>query len=243
MKKSDVPEVKRLLGIGDDLGQKNGLSADWAYQAIKQVGNYADIFERHLGEGTRLGLSRGQNKVWKRASICSFVWLWIPALGGTSGTDRSMTATSLPPPRRPRFALPRGERAWRAFAIQAVVLILIAAFLAWVASNVVTNITRLNINTGFTFLARPAGFEISQKPINYGHNASYFDVFIISLLNTVFLTAIAIVFATVLGFVIGLARLSSNQLVAGVAAGYVEIVRNVPLLLQLFYWYFAVLRP
>ena len=57
------------------------------------------------------------------------------------------------------------------------------------------------------------------------------------------LTAIAIVFATVLGFVIGLARLSSNQLVAGVAAAYVEIVRNVPLLLQLFYWYFAVLRP
>ena len=147
------------------------------------------------------------------------------------------------PPRRARFSLPRGERAWRAFAIQAVVLVLIVAFLAWVAANVVTNITRLNINTGFSFLARPAGFEISQKLINYGDTASYFDVFLIALLNTVVLTAIAIVFATILGFAIGLARLSSNRLVAGVAAGYVEIVRNVPLLLQLFYWYFAVLRP
>jgi general L-amino acid transport system substrate-binding protein len=69
MKKSDLPEIKRLLGIGDDLGQKNGLPADWAYQAIKQVGNYADIFERHLGEGTRLGLSRGQNKLWKDGGL------------------------------------------------------------------------------------------------------------------------------------------------------------------------------
>jgi general L-amino acid transport system permease protein len=154
-----------------------------------------------------------------------------------------MTVEALTPPRRTRFALPRGTLAWRGFAIQAIVLILIVAFIAWVASNVVTNITRLNINTGFSFLGRPAGFEISQKLINYGDSASYLDVFIIALLNTVVLTAIAIVFATILGFVIGLARLSSNRLVAGVAAGYVEIVRNVPLLLQLFYWYFAVLRP
>ena len=153
-----------------------------------------------------------------------------------------MTTTPCPA-RRAASRCRAGTRAWRAFAIQAAVLVLIVAFLAWVAANVVTNITRLNINTGFSFLARPAGFEISQKLINYGDSASYFDVFLIALLNTVVLTAIAIVFATVLGFVIGLARLSSNRLVAGVAAGYVEIIRNMPLLLQLFYWYFAVLRP
>jgi general L-amino acid transport system permease protein len=165
-------------------------------------------------------------------------------MAGTLRFARPAMATeALAPPHRARFALPRGERAWRAFAIQAVVLVLIAAFLAWVASNVVTNITRLNVNTGFSFLARPAGFEISQKLVNFGENASYSDVFLIALLNTVVLTAIAILFATLLGFVIGFARLSSNQLVAGVAAGYVEVVRNVPLLLQLFYWYFAVLRP
>ena len=154
-----------------------------------------------------------------------------------------MSAGILTPPRRDRFALPRGERAWRAFAIQTVVLVLIVAFLAWVAANVISNIARLNINTGFSFFARPAGFEIAQKLIDFGDGATYFDVFLIALINTVVLTAIAILFATLLGFVIGLARLSSNQLVAGVAATYVEIVRNIPLLLQLFYWYFAVLRP
>jgi general L-amino acid transport system substrate-binding protein len=69
MRKSEVPEVKRLLGVGDDLGQKNGLSQDWAYNAIKQVGNYGEIFERHLGEKTRLGLSRGQNRLWKDGGL------------------------------------------------------------------------------------------------------------------------------------------------------------------------------
>jgi general L-amino acid transport system substrate-binding protein len=69
MRKSDVPEVKRLLGVGDDLGQKNGLAADWAYQAIRQVGNYGEIFERYLGEKTRLGLSRGLNKLWKDGGL------------------------------------------------------------------------------------------------------------------------------------------------------------------------------
>jgi len=154
-----------------------------------------------------------------------------------------MTAEALPPPRRARFALPQGPLAWRAFLIQAVVLVAIAAFLLWVGRNVIANIARLNINTGFSFLSRPAGFEIAQKLIGYGDSASYFDVFVIALLNTVVLTAVAIVFATMLGFVIGIARLSSNRLVAGVAAAYVELIRNIPLLLQLFYWYFAVLRP
>jgi general L-amino acid transport system substrate-binding protein len=69
MLKSDVPEVKRLLGVGDDLGQKNGLSADWAYKAIKQVGNYGEIFDRHLGPKTRLGLSRGLNTLWKDGGL------------------------------------------------------------------------------------------------------------------------------------------------------------------------------
>jgi general L-amino acid transport system permease protein len=154
-----------------------------------------------------------------------------------------MATDVLRPPRRPRFALPQGTLAWRAFAIQAVVLVAITAFLIWIAANIITNITRLNINTGFSFLSRPAGFEIAQKLINFGEAATYFDVFLVSLINTVVLTAVAIVFATLLGFIIGLARLSSNKLVAGVAAAYVEIIRNIPLLLQLFYWYFAVLRP
>jgi general L-amino acid transport system permease protein len=154
-----------------------------------------------------------------------------------------MTTDTLAPPRRSRLSLPRTRAEYQSFLIQLVVLLAMLAFFAWIARNVIANIARLNINTGFSFLSRPAGFEIAQKLIDVGERATYFDVFLVALLNTVVLTAIAILFATVLGFVIGLARLSSNQLVAGVAAAYVEIVRNVPLLLQLFYWYFAVLRP
>jgi general L-amino acid transport system permease protein len=154
-----------------------------------------------------------------------------------------MSADVLKPPRRARHALPQGSAAWRSFLIQLVVLAAIVAFVLWVARNTIANIARLNINTGFSFLARPAGFEIAQKLIGYSETSTYFDVFLVALINTVVLTAIAIVFATLLGFVIGLARLSSNQLVAGVAAAYVEVIRNIPLLLQLFYWYFAVLRP
>jgi general L-amino acid transport system substrate-binding protein len=69
MKASANPEVKRLLGVGDDLGQKNGLAADWAYQAIKQVGNYGEIFERNVGPKTRLGLARGLNALWKDGGL------------------------------------------------------------------------------------------------------------------------------------------------------------------------------
>jgi general L-amino acid transport system permease protein len=161
----------------------------------------------------------------------------------SNGGHASLCPPYQPPPRRPRFALPRGRRGWDAFLVQAAVLLAILAFLAWIARNVVVNIARLNINTGFSFLNRPAGFEIAQKLISFGESSTYFDVFLVALINTLVLTAIAILFATLLGFVIGLARLSANQLVATVAAAYVEIVRNVPLLLQLFYWYFAVLRP
>src|SRR4051812_50182838 len=122
-----------------------------------------------------------------------------------------MATDVLSPPRRARFALPRGPLAWRGFLIQAVVLVTIATFLFWVGRNVIANIARLNINTGFSFLSRPAGFEIAQKLIGYSESASYFDVFVIALLNTVVLTAVAIVFATLLCFLIGFARLSSNQ--------------------------------
>src|SRR2546423_10780248 len=109
---------------------------------------------------------------------------WDPARARLVPGLAGMTASSLPP-RRARFALPQGSLAWRAFVIQAVVLVLVAAFLGWVAANVIANITRLNINTGFSFLSRPAGFEIAQKLIGFGEAATYFDVFLVALLNTV----------------------------------------------------------
>jgi general L-amino acid transport system permease protein len=131
----------------------------------------------------------------------------------------------------------------RGYLWQALALLLVVSFFAFIARNAAINMARLGINTGFGFLGRPAGFAIAQHFITYDEASSYFAAFLAALLNTVVIAAVAIVCATVLGFVIGAARLSSNRLVARTAGAYVDIIRNVPLLLQLFYWYFAVLRP
>src|SRR5689334_5258840 len=125
-----------------------------------------------------------------------------------------------------------------------VVLCAAVAFLIYAAaSNAIENLRRAHIASGFGFWYDPAGFDISQTLIPYSSQAStYGRAFWVGLLNTLLVAGLGIVFATVLGFVIGIARLSSNWLIARLAAAYVEIVRNLPLLLQLFFWYFAVLK-
>ena len=128
-------------------------------------------------------------------------------------------------------------------AIQLAVLIAVALLIAVLAGNVAANLQRLGVKTGFGFLERPAGFDISQTLISYGEQATYMSAFVVALLNTMLVTALAAMLATVLGFVIGIARLSSNDLVASAAGLYVESFRNIPLLILLLFWYFAVLRP
>ncbi len=103
------------------------------------------------------------------------------------------------------------------------------------------NVARLNIHMGFGFLARPAGFEIAQHLIDYGAQSTYGAALLAGVLNTLLVAVTSCVIATILGFLLGLLRLSPNRLVASAALAYVEIVRNIPLLLQLFFWYFAVL--
>ncbi len=112
----------------------------------------------------------------------------------------------------------------------------------WVVNNVADNLQRQNIASGFGFLDRTSGFDISQSLISYSNVSSYGRAFWVGLLNTLLVASVGIVFATLLGFLIGIARLSSNWLIAKLAAVYIEIVRNVPLLLQLLFWYFAVLK-
>jgi general L-amino acid transport system permease protein len=131
----------------------------------------------------------------------------------------------------------------RGAAIQLAVLIAVALLIAVLAGNVAANLQRLGVKTGFGFLERPAGFDISQTLISYGEQATYMSAFVVALLNTMLVTALAAMLATVLGFVIGIARLSSNDLVASAAGLYVESFRNIPLLILLLLWYFAVLRP
>ena len=131
----------------------------------------------------------------------------------------------------------------RSLAIQAALAAVLVAGFAFIAVNTVANLQRLNVNVGFRFLWQPAGFAINQTLIAYSEASTYFTAFVVSLLNTLVLSAAGIVVATLLGFVIGIARLSGNWLVAKLAAVYVETLRNIPLLLQIFFWYFAILRP
>ncbi len=125
------------------------------------------------------------------------------------------------------------------------VLVLIIGFLAYEAvTNAVRNLRSAGIASGFGFLNNAAGFDVSQKLIPFSSaGSSYGEAFVVGLLNTLLVAAIGIVLATILGFAIGVARLSSNWVVAKVAMVYVEIVRNLPLLLQLLFWYNAVLAP
>jgi general L-amino acid transport system permease protein len=99
------------------------------------------------------------------------------------------------------------------------------------------------ITTGFDFLGNEAGFGILQSLIQYDETYSYGRTFFVGLLNTLLVAALGIFFATLLGFFMGVARLSSNWLMASVATVYIETFRNIPLLLQILFWYFAVLQP
>jgi len=124
-----------------------------------------------------------------------------------------------------------------------VVLCALIAFLAWsAASNAIDNLARAKVASGFGFWENTAGFDISQTLIEYSATSTYGRAFWVGLLNTLLVAGLGIVFATVLGFIIGIARLSTNWLVAHVAAGYVELIRNLPVLLQLLFWYNAVLK-
>jgi general L-amino acid transport system permease protein len=118
------------------------------------------------------------------------------------------------------------------------------AFLVYgAASNAIENLARAHIASGFGFWENTAGFDISQTLIEYSSRGStYGRAFWVGLLNTLLVAGVGIVFATIIGFVVGISRLSRNWLVAKVAGGYVEIIRNLPLLLQLLFWYNAVLK-
>lgn len=124
---------------------------------------------------------------------------------------------------------------------QVVLLLVVGIGAGYLISNLTTAMGERGLSFGFDFLDRRAGFEIGESPIPYSATATYGQAFIVGLLNTLFVSVVGIVLATLLGLVIGVARLSPNWLVSKVAAGYVEVIRNTPLLVQLFVIYFAVL--
>jgi general L-amino acid transport system permease protein len=120
---------------------------------------------------------------------------------------------------------------------------LIAGVAYLALSNAAENLSRAKIATGFGFWDVTAGFDISETLIAYSSQTStYGRAFWVGLLNTLLVSALGIIFATILGFLVGIGRLSRNWLVARLAGFYVETIRNIPLLLQLLFWYNAVLK-
>ena len=131
----------------------------------------------------------------------------------------------------------------RSMVYQVLLCVAVGLLVYAAISNAADNLARARIATGFGFWNTTAGFDISQTLIEYtSRGSTYGRAFWVGLLNTLLVGGLGIIFATVLGFAIGIARLSSNWLVAKMAAGYVETIRNLPLLLQLLFWYNAVLK-
>jgi len=126
---------------------------------------------------------------------------------------------------------------FRAVIYQIVALLLVAAGIWYLVSNTLHNLSVRNIATGFGFLSREAGFAISESLISFTPADTYERALTVGLLNTLRAAVVGIVLATILGTIVGIARLSKNWLVAKLSAVYVEVMRNIPLLLQLFFWY------
>ncbi|USD42458.1 amino acid ABC transporter permease [Vibrio sp. SCSIO 43135] len=131
---------------------------------------------------------------------------------------------------------------FRSVVFQIIAILALIFFFYTIVNNALTNLDARGIATGFGFLDQEAGFGIGLTLIEYDETYSYGRTFVIGLLNTALVSFLGIILATVIGFVMGVARLSSNWLVSRLAAVYIEIFRNVPLLLQIFFWYFAVLQ-
>jgi general L-amino acid transport system permease protein len=124
-----------------------------------------------------------------------------------------------------------------------ILFVLVLGWLVWdIIDNTSRNLQKANIAAGYGFIERTAGFGIVQKLVSYTEASSYGRALYVGLLNTLLVAGLGIILATLIGFVVGVARLSSNWLVSRVASTYVETLRNIPLLLQLFFWYFTVLR-
>jgi general L-amino acid transport system permease protein len=131
----------------------------------------------------------------------------------------------------------------RGWLAQALVVALLIGFAAYALYNISHNLNKAGITTGFSFLNFPAGFDISQTLIAYSSRSTYADAFVVGLLNTLLVSFLGIFCATFLGFFLGVIRLSPNWLVAKMAETYTEVIRNIPLLLQVLFWYLAILTP
>jgi general L-amino acid transport system permease protein len=155
-----------------------------------------------------------------------------------------MSIEPRPPPRQLAARLRRvfgGGAGWRGFFFQLLFVVVLAWITYEVVDNVRSNLETQRIAAGFGFLTNNAGFDVNQTLISYSGSDSYARVFLVGLLNTLLVSVIGIFFATLIGFLVGLGRLSPNWLLSRISGGYVELLRNIPLLFQILFWYLAVL--
>ena len=132
---------------------------------------------------------------------------------------------------------------FRGWIAQALVLMLLFGVAAFAIYNIGHNLHNAGITTGFGFLNEPSGFDISQTLVEYSSRDTYARALLVGILNTLLVAGLGIFFSTFLGFFLGVIRLSPNWLVSRMAAAYTEIIRNIPLLLQVLFWYLAILAP
>ena len=130
----------------------------------------------------------------------------------------------------------------RALIPQAITVIALISVIIYFATNAQINMGNRGISFGFGFLNQEASFDIAFSLIEFDGSYSYGRAFLVGLLNTLLVSVIGIFFATIIGVIVGVSRLSDNYLIAKTAEWYVEIFRNIPLILQIFFWYFAALR-
>lgn len=142
----------------------------------------------------------------------------------------------------PSKPAPWNDPKTRAIVFQALAVVVVGYFFYVIFQNTLYNMEKRGISTGFGFLHNQAGFGVLMSLIPYNETDTYGRTFFVGLLNTLLVSGLGIVFATVVGFLVGVARLSSNWLVAKVAMIYIETLRNIPLLLQIFFWYYVVLQ-
>jgi len=131
---------------------------------------------------------------------------------------------------------------FRAIFFQLLTVVGLVAFLWYITTNMFHNIEQRGITTGFDFFEQVAGFGISESPIEYNDSTStYFDAFKVGLVNTLIVSGIGIFFASIIGLIVGVSRLSKNYLIARLSLFYIEFFRNIPILLQILFWYNVVL--
>jgi general L-amino acid transport system permease protein len=129
----------------------------------------------------------------------------------------------------------------RGIAYQVLAFAAVAFFTWWVINNTVQNLQRANIASGFGFLNGRAGFDLSESLISFSSDSTYGRAFLAGILNTIYVAFTGIIAATIVGFLVGVGRLSRNFIIRGICTVYVEVFRNIPPLLVIFFWYIGVL--